>query len=434
MKQQKYKKGHILLAVVMVAGFVASIFLPVSRVAAKGALSTTLKRSTLQNYADRLHDAGITGVLLHARSNGDSLQVRSGVASLKDSEPVPWGAHFKTGSTTKTFVSTVMLQLEAEGKLSLDDTLQRWLPDVLGAQYDEASITLHNLLGHTSGIFDYTSDNSFLETILTREGFEANRFKSYTVADLINLAKAHPPVFAPGTSWEYSNTNYVLAGMVIKAVTGNDWTKEVKKRILVPLGLTETASADAQAGLPSPFAHAYHIYSTEPNARSYTDTTLHNMSWANAAGDLVTTTKDENRFFRALMKGQLLPPTQLAKMKTVVMLDEGLGYGLGIVWASLPCDSRGFWSHGGGVVGYSTGNGVTDDGHRSAVISLSTTSFSDETYLTQTAEIGNEMLSYALCGGQTTPSATSQSNRPAAQHIPYIPTDAAQQLKKRLRL
>ena len=327
-----------------------------------------------------------------------------------------------------------MLQLEAEGKLSLNDSLQKWPPDILGTNYDESTITIRHLLGQTSGIFDYTNDDGFLTAILTKEGFEANRFKNYSVQDLINYAKAHPPVFVPGTSWEYSNTNYILAGMVIKAVTGNTWNKEVYNRILRPLHMTETTSAGSQTGLPQPFARAYHIYSTDPATRTYTDTTLHNMSWANSAGDLITTTAEENRFFKALMKGQLLPPSQLAKMKTVTMLDENLGYGLGILWSRLSCDSRGFWSHSGGVVGYATDNGVTDDGRRSTVLSMSTTSFSDDTYINEVYETSAAMIAYALCGDQPTNRTAEQGNGPATSTVDRVPADAAQQLRNRLRL
>jgi len=360
-------------------------------------------QSLLQNYADQMHTAGTTGVLLEARYGNDAVWARAGVAKLGSNTPVPFGAHFKTGSTTKTFVSTVVLQLVGEGRLSLDDTVEHWLPGLIhGNGNDGSQITVRQLLNHTSGIFDYTTDDAFFATLSTPESFAANRFHTYTPQDLVNIALSHPPEFAPGASWSYSSTNYVIAGMLIKAATGKDWSTEVRNRILLPLGLTETSSAGTRAGLPLPFAEGYHIFTTDPQNRQYTNTTLHNMSWASSAGDIITTTNDENRFFQALMRGKLLKPAQLAEMKTIIPLGDGVGYGLGIIWTSLPCDSRGAWSHDGGVVGYATSNGTTDDGQRSVVVSLDTTTFTDLDYAEAVGQLRIDAVNDALCAGQPT--------------------------------
>lgn len=356
-------------------------------------------QARLQSYANQLQSAGAAGVLIDLRDDGDAIRARAGEAILGTNIAVPWGAHFRTGSTTKTFVSTVILQLVGEGKLSLDDSLEHWLPGVIqGNGYDGSQITVRQMLNHTSGIFDYTFDDDFFATLDTPQSFQANRFRTYTPEQLIDIALAHPPVFEPGTNWEYSNTNYVVAGEVIKAVTGKAWDVEVRQRIIKPLGLTGTSSPRTNPTLPIPFALGYHLYGNDDDV--YTDTTLHNMSWAGSTGDMITTTKDENRFLRALMSGKLLRPTQLAEMKTIVPLGEGAGYGLGLVWLSLPCDERGFWSHDGGTVGYLTSNGVTDDGKRSIVASLSTTTFTDEQYAVDTSVLLADLLNEALCIGE----------------------------------
>lgn len=228
---------------------------------------------------------------------------------------------------------------------------------------------------------------------------------------MIGIALSHPPLFAPGSGWQYSNTDYLIAGKVIKAVTGNSWRTEVKNRILLPLNLTGTSSAGNNPFMPLPYAHAYNIYGTAPN-RDYGDVTIDNMSWADSAGDLITTTHDENRFFRALMQGQLLPAAQLAEMKTVVPLAPEVGYGLGLVHYPLACDSRGFWGHDGGTVGYTTTTGVTDDGTKSVMISTPTTSFSDDQYNTESVNLESEMVTAALCPGQSAgaPAKTSGNN------------------------
>ncbi len=401
--------------------------------AAQIASAQTDNQAMLQDYANQLRDAGNVGALLHmVNADGSSDRARAGVSVRGTALPVAYDSHFKTGSTTKTFVATVILQLEAEGKLSLDDTVAHWLPGVVqGNGYDGSQITVRQLLNHTSGIFDYTLDDTFFATISTPESFNANRFRSYTPQQLVSIALAHPPVFAPGTSWDYSNTNYIVAGMLIKAVTGHPWGSEVQKRIIQPLGLTETSSAGNASGLPLPFAMGYHIFTTEPAERAYTNTTLHNMSWAQSAGDIITTTRDENRFFRALMGGQLLSPTQLAKMKTIIPLGEGVGYGLGIIWTSLPCDVRGAWSHDGGVVGYATSNGVTDDGKRSVVVSLSTTTFTDLDYAEQSGLLRIDAVNDALCAGQP---ATTAGRQPAQLRGVSVSPTAAKQLRGNTRL
>lgn len=395
-KQKLYKITLAIVAGIMVAslGFSA---VPVAAESENPGLQVLL-----QSYADAIRDSGATGVLVQMRDAGDgSVKARSGVGNRQTNSPVPWQAHFRTGSTTKTFTATVVLQLVSEGKLSLNDSVEHWLPGLLnGNGYNGSAITVRQLLQHTSGIFDYTSDEGFFSTLDTPQSFKANRFKTYTPNQLISIAKSHPPVFAPGTSWEYSSTNYIIVGQIIKAVTGKSWDVEVKNRIINPLGLTETKSAGTNPYLPEPFAHAYHIFTTDDEPRRYTDTTVHNLSWGGSAGDIITTTHDENRFFRALMRGQLLPPPQLAQMKNVVKVDDTFSYGLGLMWSPSTCDSRGIWYHDGGTVGYSTSNGVTDDGSRSIVVSLSTTTFTDLAFAEATFALRTGLVNDALCYGQ----------------------------------
>src|SRR5581483_4678731 len=111
-----------------------------------------------------------------------------------------------------------------QGRLSLEDSVEKWLPGVVdGNGYDGSQITIRELLQHTSGIFDYTTDPVIQNLLIDPDYFNQQRFKHYSPQDLINIALAHPPLFAPGTGWQYSSTNYVILGQVIKAVTGNSW-------------------------------------------------------------------------------------------------------------------------------------------------------------------------------------------------------------------
>ncbi len=201
---------------------------------------------------------------------------------------------FRVGSVTKTFVSATVLQLAAEQRLSLDDPIDRWVP---GA----GPIPLRRLLDHTSGIYNHAEDP---------RTFEHGLLKQWRPRELVAISLSHPPYFAPGAGWHYSNTNYVLLGLVIEQVTGRPLAAELERRLIRPLGLRDT-SYDESARVPG-------LAPGPPQ----------NTSWAGASGALVSTAHDLARFYRALLSGRVLAPAQLAAMKT---RDPVAGpYGLGL--------------------------------------------------------------------------------------------------------
>jgi len=356
---------------------------------------------TLQQDVNALQNAGNAGVLAEVQQGGRISSARAGLAQIGGTDPVPLNGRYRTGSVTKTFVSVALLQLVGEGRLSLDDTVDHWLPGVVtGNGNDGHLITVRQLLNHTAGLFDYTNDDAFFATVATPAAFYANRYNHYSPQDLIAIALSHPPAFASGTSWGYSNTDYIVAGEIIKAVTGHTWDTEVTNRIITPLGLTGTRAPGDDATISGPHASGYHIYTSSPSNRVYTDTTEDNMSWADAAGALITTTADENTFFSALLSGQLLPPAQLAQMQTLVPLGSGVGYGLGIIGQQLHCSNQMIWWHNGGTVGYNTWAGITADGQLGLTLSLSTTSFDDATFLTNTGNLTSKLIRHVFCGSQ----------------------------------
>ena len=184
---------------------------------------------------------GVPGVAGQAKDKYGTWKGTSGVGNLRTNKPRSAHDRYRVGSITKTFVSTVLLQLEAEGRLSLDDKVEKWLPGVVrGNGHDGSRITLRQLLNHTSGIFNYTDDEDFGRTYFLKDGFFEHRFDRLSPAQLVKVATAHKPDFEPGTSWNYSNTNYVLAGMVIEKATGHTYGDEVGQRIIEPLGLRAT--------------------------------------------------------------------------------------------------------------------------------------------------------------------------------------------------
>jgi len=352
----------------------------------------------LQVALDDLHGLGITGVQGLTRVDGVTTRSRAGVGDLERGTPVPLDGHFRMGSNTKTFVSVVVLQLVGEGKLSLDDTVERWLPGVVaGNGNDGRRITIRHLLQHTSGIYNYTND---LAVLSTYENYLANRFDHYDPADLVALAMKHEPGFAPGTQWDYSNTNYILAGMVIERLTGRSWATEVRARILQPLGLRQTSSPGDRPSVPAPHAKGYQQWTP---GGPLNDTTMFNPTVADAAGNLITTPTDLARFWQALQRGQFLKPRQMAQLHQTVLADTfqdfipGARYGLGIMY--IPNRCGGYWSHGGDVLGMSTANGVSAAGDRVAVLSL-TTQLADEQAARAVYGRTFQLMDDVICGSR----------------------------------
>jgi D-alanyl-D-alanine carboxypeptidase len=310
--------------------------------------------------------AGVPGVTATARDVGDTWSATAGVGDVRTHAPRGTADHYRVGSITKTFVSTVLLQLEAEGRLSLDDTVEKWLPGVVrGHGHDGRRITVRRLLNHTSGIFNYTADEDFARTYFLKDGFFEHRYDTKTPEQLVAIAMTHKPLFAPGASWSYSNTNYVLAGMVIEKATGHSYASEIRRRIIEPLGLRATSVPGTRTTLPRPSGRAYSKLARTTTGPTY-DVTELNPSLASSAGEMISDSADLNRFYTALLGGRLLPSRQLKEMKTTVKADgiPGARYGLGLIDRELGCGVH-VWGHDGGIHGSTSSAVTTADGRHS---------------------------------------------------------------------
>ncbi|MFJ7298605.1 serine hydrolase domain-containing protein [Streptomyces sp. NPDC099088] len=306
---------------------------------------------------------GVPGVTATASGRHGTWSATAGTGDLSTGAPRSTADRYRVGSITKTFVSTVLLQLEAEGRLSLDDTVDHWLPGVVrGNGNDGRKITLRRLLNHTSGIFDYTTDDDFVRTYFAKDGFLRHRYDTATPEHLVAIAMAHEPGFAPGASWSYSNTNYILAGMVIREVTGHSYATEIRHRIVEPLELRGTSVPGTTVTLPRPSSRAYSKLARTTTGPTYDVTTL-NPTLAASAGGMISDNADLNRFYTALLRGRLLPRKQLAEMKTTVRVDEipNARYGLGLIDRELSCGVH-VWGHDGGIHGSTSSAVTTADG------------------------------------------------------------------------
>ncbi|MFI9504824.1 serine hydrolase domain-containing protein [Nocardia sp. NPDC052566] len=282
-----------------------------------------------------------------------------GVGDIASGAPFAEDARVRIGSNTKTFVATVALQLVGEGKWELDAPIERYLPNIVrGNGIDGNRITVRNLLQHTSGLPDYTSEPDFAN--------EDTRFQQRDPADMVRgVLSRQPARFEPGVRWEYSNTNYLLVGMAIERVTGHAVGEEVTHRIIEPLGLRATSYprlGDAEVPDPHPLGYL------GIDGRDVEFTRL-DPSVAGAAGAMISTGAELNQFFLALVGGRLLAPAQLAEMQRTVPAEEmgpGFQYGLGLARMPSSC-GRQVWGHGGSIFGYRTRGGATPDGRAATV-------------------------------------------------------------------
>ena len=280
---------------------------------------------------------GATAALVRISDGGHTLSAAAGVRDIeRGGRPSPDG-YFRIGSVTKTFVATVVLQLVDENKVRLDDPIDRHLP---GLVPDGVRTTVRALLNHTSHLYDYMSEPGYS----TNRWRGDARFRSYRPAELLEVALAKK--LPDDGTWHYSNTNYVVLGLLVEKLTGNPYGEEVTRRLLRPLGLRHTLVPGDRSGMPSPHARGY-----EP-LPALVDATRMNPSLDWAAGEMISTAADLEHFMAALLSGELLSKASLQAMRTTVETGVGFDYGLGLQAYRLPCGT--VWGHSGELIGYLT--------------------------------------------------------------------------------
>ena len=278
----------------------------------------------------------IPGAVVAIRGAGEPvLLLTSGVSDIAAGTPMNAAARFRIASVTKTMVAHVTLQLVDEGALSLSDALGTFLPGVIT---NAASITVRQLLDHTSGTFDYTRDAQFLSDVTANPG------RAWSPAELIAVANRNPPTFAPGAAnrWSYSNTNYILLGMLIEQRTGGALDAVLRTRIFDPLGMASSFLATT-LDLPAPFSRGYFLDGSLRDATTLFSPTI---SWA--AGGVVSNAEDLVRWAEALANGTGISPALHAERVQPVAASFIEGYGLGV-------QTFAHWvGHYGEIAGYET--------------------------------------------------------------------------------
>ncbi|MEV0383015.1 serine hydrolase domain-containing protein [Nonomuraea sp. NPDC050643] len=291
-------------------------------------MSTTVTaqdRPELQKVIQEIVDLGFVGVQLHVHDERGEWAGSAGLSKLGEIEKPPANGHVRIGSVTKTFTATLVLQLVGEGRIELDTPAADHLPE-LGL---DERITVRMLLQHTSGVFNFTGDYypEFVPGIVwSGQAWVDDRFRIYRPQELVELALSKPARFEPGTDWSYSNTNYVLARLLIEKVTGHTFAEELQRLIVGPLGLSGTMAPTTQTEIPEPHAHPYYRYE-EDGEQKTVDVSSQNPSWISSGGDMISTPQDLHTFISALVGGRLLPAPLLAEMCAP---ESKVGYGLGV--------------------------------------------------------------------------------------------------------
>ncbi|MFT4148406.1 MAG: serine hydrolase domain-containing protein [Micrococcaceae bacterium] len=295
------------------------------------------------------------GIATNVYEGDTKIQATTGLADVTKKTSMPSNAQFRIGSVTKTFTAAVLLQLEAEGKVSINDSVQKWFPGLLNSNgFDGSKITIKQLLNHTSGLVDF----------INIEGIDSN---TMTHEQVVQAAQAQGPLGAPGKVWEYSNTNYTLVAMIIEKASGDSWQNQIKKRIIDPLHLSKTyIPVGSDENVPTGTPQGYSVSLDG----SVINDTKQDMRWAWGLGDIISTQDDVNTFFQALVQGKLIPQKQWKEMSqnmvSTVDYTWASKYGLGLMSNVSSCGKQ-YYTHSGSVLGYQTRVAITADGKRSFV-------------------------------------------------------------------
>ncbi|GAA1905760.1 serine hydrolase domain-containing protein [Streptantibioticus ferralitis] len=315
--------------------------------------------------------AGAPGVFARVEDNSgrSASTVSVGTGNIATHAPVNPNGVFRVGSITKTFSAVLVLQLVAQHKVSLDTAAIHYLPS--GVLPANSTITVRQLLNHTSGLYDYTND---LLTGDTVTGYQKFRYQTFRPQALVADALKHGQQFPPGARYSYSNTNFVVLGMLIEHITGKPYAQVLNQRIIAPLGMTHTRFVVPHTTIDSP--HAIGYLTNDDRSKPLFDATNQTASWIWTAGAAISSTSDLNRFLRALATGHLLPPAQLAEMETMESVSPTSHYGLGLRQYDLSCGTS-VIGHDGIIEGYQTYTYTTKDGTRQVTISANASNNSD---------------------------------------------------------
>lgn len=339
------------------------ILIALSTLAVVGcATSRSDDKPELGALLDSVVAAGAPGVLVVVRDDGKVRSEARGFADRSPSVPMRADERFRIGSITKTFVAALVLLLVEDGALRLDDTVARWLPGLVPAG---RTITVRDLLSHTAGLFDFVEDDRVLR----------DHERHWTPRELVAIAVAHPPEQLPSEGrFSYSSTNYLVLGLIVEKAGGSPLARQLRERLFGPLGLRRTTFVTGE--IRGPHVHGHRPPSHQGIVTGApVDTSAESAWWTWAAGAIVSTAGDLQRFFAALLRGNVLSAPLQREMETLVPAGR-LQYGLGIATFPTPCGPA--WGHTGNVQGTIAVAWNTKDASRQLVLVVNTYPLSAE--------------------------------------------------------
>ncbi|MFZ2314436.1 MAG: serine hydrolase domain-containing protein [Gammaproteobacteria bacterium] len=255
-------------------------------------------RAVTARYEQQYHIPGLlAGIWIPGQGE---LIIQDGVADIETGRPITITDHVRIASITKSFTTTVVLQLVQDGLVNINNPISS-----LGFSIQNNNATIGQLADMRSGIFNYSVDANFLQ------GLDSNVLRKWQPQELVNFANSNNVYFAPGANWHYSNTNTILLGMIIEQLTGHFIGDEINNRIITPLGLTETSYSTSPT-LPAPFSRGYIGGSLE-------DITDVDPSFSGAAGGMISTVGDLKKWAHALATGSVLSPAMQAQRVSSIL-------------------------------------------------------------------------------------------------------------------
>jgi D-alanyl-D-alanine carboxypeptidase len=333
-----------LFDVIAVLGFAAAVALLAgcskartasSTAAAESSASAAEKRDAALTEAIRtgMQRASIAGSIVGVWREGQPPYVRAfGVRDTASGDRMATELYMRIGSNTKAFVVTGILMLADQGKLGLDDPIDRYVKGVPSGD----RITLRQLAQMRSGLYNYADD--------TNKDLPQQPFRQWTPHELLEVAFRHPLLFPPGSAFDYCNTNTVLLGLVVEKVSGQSLASFIEQNILKPEGMTHTVFP-AGAEIPSPHSHGYFKM---PDGK-IVDATDWNSSWGWASGNMISTLDDMRVWTRDLATGKLISPAMKQEQQQFLPAPEegdGALYGLALE------NQNGWIGHNGNTLSY----------------------------------------------------------------------------------
>ncbi|MFD5336431.1 serine hydrolase domain-containing protein [Streptomyces hawaiiensis] len=367
-------RTSLLTAAVLVVGLTAGP--SVLPAAALAPAASTPARSTAGQSPDAALEAAIAGLpsadataaLVRVGGKEGTWRGSSGVHDLRTGRPADPAARFRAGSVTKVFTAAVALQLAEEGRLDLDRTARSYLPELIPAAYED--VTVRRLLNHTHGI----PAPDFPGT--TVEEAYANRFRVHDPRDMVRSATSKKPEFAPGERQHYLNIGYTVTGLIVERVTRDSYERQVARRVLGPLGLRNTYFPGTNPRITGPHNHGYQTMRLDDGTTGLRDVSVWGTTDGWAAGDIVSTTADLERFTNALFRGRIVRGPLLEEMFTLPEVTDfrtgkPAAYSAGLSMKVL--GGREVWGKTGGRWGYNAAIASTRNGSRTLVYSVNST-------------------------------------------------------------